>query len=71
MQIDAYVKRVNSVVDQHRGGNVEQFRVYIDLVDERYIKVQQVDGLILLRKGDFRNLSCSCHAIISMMRIWN
>ncbi|KAI5354148.1 hypothetical protein L3X38_007043 [Prunus dulcis] len=36
MQIDAYVKRVNSVVDQHRGGNVEQFRVYIDLVDERY-----------------------------------
>ncbi|KAH0969769.1 hypothetical protein GBA52_028365 [Prunus armeniaca] len=38
MQIDAYVKRVNSVVDQHRGGNVEQFRVYIDLVDERYKK---------------------------------
>ncbi|CAL8996026.1 unnamed protein product [Prunus brigantina] len=36
MQIDAYVKRVNSVVDQHRGGNVEKFRVYIDLVDERY-----------------------------------
>lgn len=36
LDIDGYINRVNSVVEQHRGPRIQQFRVYCNITDPRF-----------------------------------